>query len=170
EVLFIDNLDEWTQQQRWARRAGYEILEVLGRGRDGLCYKARQAGLDRLVVLKRLLARDRFVPTAKSRFRWEAHVLARVRHPNIVQLFDQGEQNDLSYFSLEFVDGSSLAEQAAAAPLPARSAVELTETLAQAIQAVHAHGMVHGGLNPHDVRLTAAGAPKITNFHRTRPP
>jgi serine/threonine protein kinase len=170
EVLFIDDLDDWVQQERWARRAGYEILEVLGRGPEGFSYRARQVALDRIVVLKRISARDRFVPAAKARFRREAHLLARLRHPNLVQLYDQGEQNDLSYLAREFVDGRSLTEQAADAPLAARAAAELTESLARAIHAAHAHGAVHGGLNPGDVRLTAAGVPKITSFRRARLP
>jgi serine/threonine protein kinase len=170
EVLFIDDLDDWGQQVHWARRAGYEILELLAGGRDGFAYKARLVALDRVVVLKRITARDRFVPAAKSRFRWEAHLLARLRHPNIVQLYDQGEQSDLCYFAREFVDGRSLAERAAEAPLPPRAAAELTETLARAVQAAHAAGAVHGGLNPGVVRLTPAGVPKITSFRRARFP
>src|SRR5439155_10530504 len=169
EVLFIDDLDDWQQQQRWARRAGYEILEVLGRGRDGFSYKARHVALERIVVLKRLSARDRFVPGAKSRFRREAHLLAGLRHPNLVQLYDQGEQNDLCYFTREFVDGPSLAERAAEAP-PAHAAAELVEVLARAMHAVHARGTVHGGLNPSNVRLTPAGVPQITSFHTARRP
>src|SRR5262249_20939506 len=87
EVLFIDDLDDVTQQERWARRAGYEILELLGQTREGFTYKARQLALDRVVILKRIASRYRFVPPAKEGFRWEARLLARVRHPNIVQLY-----------------------------------------------------------------------------------
>src|SRR5207245_8419949 len=146
-VLCIDDLDDPAQQQRWARRAGYEIQELLAQGRDGFTYKARQLALDRVVVLKRVTAQYRFVPPAKERFRWEARLLARLRHPNIVQLYDQGEQNDLSYFAREFVDGKSLAEKAAERPAPAhqgptdqdrgnepfRETAELVEILARAI-------------------------------------
>jgi serine/threonine protein kinase len=170
DVLFVDDLDDGAQQERWARRAGYEIVELLGRGRDGFSYLARQVELDRVVVLKRLTARDRFVPAAKARFRREAYLLAGLRHANIVQVYDQGEQNDLPYFAREFVDGPSLAERAAEGPLPCRSAAELVETLAQALQAAHARGAVHGGLNPAEVRLTPAGLPKFTSFRRARLP
>jgi eukaryotic-like serine/threonine-protein kinase len=170
DVLFIDDLDEPEQQQRWARRAGYEILGALGPGCDGFTYKARQVALERIVILKRLSATDRFVPGAKSRFRREAHLLAGLRHPNFVQLYDQGEQNDLCYFTREFVDGPSLAEKAAVAPLAVHAAAELTEVLARAIHAAHARGAVHGGLNPGNVRLTPAGVPKITGFRSARTP
>jgi serine/threonine protein kinase len=170
EVLFIDNLDEWPQQQRWARRAGYEILEVLRRGPEGFAYKARQVALDRTVLLKRMMAQDRFVPAAKARFRQEAHVLARLRHPNIVQLYDQAELNDLPYFAREFVDGPTPAQKAAEGPLPARGAAEMVKTLAQALQAACAQVGFHGGLDPENVRLTRAGVPKITSFRRLRLP
>jgi serine/threonine protein kinase len=176
EVLFIDDLDVWAQQKRWALRAGYEILEELGHGRDSFSYKARQITLDRIVFLKRITARDRFVPAAKARFRREAYLLARLRHPYFVQLYDQGEQNDLSYFAREFVDGRSLASS----PHPfthheegearVREAAELVESLARAVQAGHAQGIIHGGLNPDNVRLTPAGVPKITSFQRARLP
>jgi serine/threonine protein kinase len=180
EVLFVDDLDERSQQQRWARRAGYEILELLGQGRDGFTYKARQLAFDRVVVLKRLAAAYRFVPAAKDRFRWEARLLARLGHPNIVQLYDQGEQNDLAYFAREFVEGPSLDEFAAEVrrPAPAETvadeegedliweAAEIVAHLARALQTAHAHGIIHGGLNSANVRLTLAGAAKITRFRR----
>jgi serine/threonine protein kinase len=172
----IDNLDDWPQQERWARRAGYEIVEVLGRDREGFTYKARQVALDRVVVLRRITALNRFVPAAKSRFRWEAHLLARLHHPSIVEVYDQGEQNDLSYFAREFVEGSTLMPS----PFPlfpedkgewnARRAADIVETLARAIQAAHAVGTVHGGLHPGSVHVTPAGVPKITSFRRARLP
>jgi serine/threonine-protein kinase len=185
-VLFIDDLDDWTQQKLWARRAGYEILDLLGQGRDSFSYRARQIALNRVVFLKRMAARYRFVPAAKAHFRRAAHLLARLRCPNIVQLYDQGEQNDLPYFAREFVDGRSLAEQIAeAAQLTPSSntlahqervearikeAVELIENLVRAVQAMHALNVVHGGLTPDNVRLTPAGVPKITSFQRIRLP
>jgi serine/threonine protein kinase len=168
EVLFIDDLDEPGQQRRWARRAGYEIVEVLGRDRDGFTYKARQVALDRVVVLKRVPAEDRFVPAAKARFRREAQLFAGLRHPNVVRLFDHGEQSDLAYFVREYVDGPSLAEAVTEKPMPVRTAAAVVEALARAMQAAHEQGVVHGGLNPDRVRLTPAGVPKITSFRRAR--
>jgi serine/threonine protein kinase len=134
--------------------------------------------------LKRVTAQYRFVPPAKERFRWEARLLARLRHPNIVQLYDQGEQNDLAYFAREFVEGKSLAEIAGLSPLqpaashaPAqdeeariREAARLVETLARAIHAAHAAGVVHGGLHLGKIHVTPAGMPKITSFRRDRLP
>jgi serine/threonine protein kinase len=170
EVLFIDDLDAWPHQQRWARRAGYEILEILGRSPDAFSYKARQLALDRIVVLKRIAARHRFVPAAKARFGREAHLLAGLRHPSIVRLYDQGEQSDLAYFAREFVPGRSLAAQAAEGALPIPRAVELIATLARAVHAAHARGIVHGGLNPDCIHVTPAGVPRITSFRSARVP
>ena len=169
EVLYIDDLDAWAQQERWARRAGYEILEVLRHTSEGFSYKARQVVFDRVVLLKRLSARYRFVPAAKDRFRREAHLLARLRHPHIVQFYDQGEQNDLPYYVREFVDGPSLAEVTASGPLPVGSAAELTEILAGAVHTVHMAGAVHGGLRPGVIRLSATGEPKLTSVRRAWP-
>jgi serine/threonine protein kinase len=166
EVLFIDDLDDPAQQQRWAGRAGYEIVELLGQTQQVFTYKARQVALNRLVILRRIAARYRFVPVAKERFRWEARTLAHLRHPNIVQLYDQGEQNDLTYFAREFVDGHSAAEMVADAPLLAREAADLVVALARAVQAAHGAGIVHGGLYPGNVHLTLGGVPKITSFRR----
>jgi serine/threonine protein kinase len=170
EILFVDDLDHWGQQQRWARRAGYEIMELLGREADGFTYKALHVTLDRVVVLKRISAALRFVPAAKARFRWEPHVLAKLRHPNVVQVYDQGEQNDLSYFAREFVDGRSLVEKAAEGPVSARVAAEWVMALAGAVQLALEDGAVFGGLHPGNIRLTVGGVPKITSARRVRPP
>jgi serine/threonine protein kinase len=181
EVLFIDDLDDWQQQQRWARRAGYEILDLLGATPDWFTYKARHVSLDRIVVLKRVAAKYRFVPPAKERFRWEARRLARLRHPNFVQLLDQGEQNDLSFFAREFVEGRSLAEIAAAPMLPGfdvdgdedsplKRAGRWTEKLARAVHAAHTDGIVLGGLNAGRIYVTLNGTLKITSLRRERAP
>jgi serine/threonine protein kinase len=181
EVLFIDDLDDWQQQQRWARRAGYEILDLLGATPDWFTYKARHVNLDRIVVLKRVAARYRFVPPAKERFRWEARRLARLRHPNFVQLLDQGEQNDLSFFAREFVEGRSVAEIAAAPMLPGfdvdgdedsplKRAGRWTEKLARAVHAAHIDGIVLGGLNAARIYVTLNGTLKITSLRRERAP
>jgi serine/threonine protein kinase len=185
EVLYIDDLDDVTQQERWARRAGYEILEVLGQNPELFTYKARQRAVDRTVILKRIASAYRFVPVAKERFRWEGRLLARLSHPSFVQLYDHGEQNDLAYFAREFVDGPSLTEVAAEMYAPGqlgrrpgvdpdagslRNAARWVEALARAIQVAHAHRIVHGGLHTGNVRLSSGGVPKITRCRTARVP
>src|SRR5262249_36033908 len=84
---------------------GYEILGELGRGGMGVVYKARQIGLNRVVALKMIVAGARAGPDIIGRFRAEAEAVARLQHPNIIQIYDIGEQDGCPFFSLEFADG-----------------------------------------------------------------
>jgi serine/threonine-protein kinase len=143
---------------------GYEVLSVLGRGAMGVVYKARQVGLDRLVALKVLPHGSLSDKEVLARFRTEARATAQLHHPNIVQIFDIGELDELPYFSLEFVEGGSLAQKLRGQPQPPRQAVLLVETLARAIAVAHERGIIHRDLKPANVLLTASGQPKITDF------
>ena len=143
---------------------GYELLGVLGRGGMGVVYKARQAALKRLVALKMILAGGHAGAEELARFRLEAEAVARLQHPNIVQIYEIGEYQNRPFFSLEFVDGGSLAAKLAGNPLPPREAAKLAETLARAMQAAHAAGIVHRDLKPGNVLLSADGTPKIADF------
>jgi WD40 repeat protein len=147
-----------------ARVPGYEILGELGRGGMGVVYKARHLGLNRVVALKMILAGGHAGPDELARFRGEAEAAARLKHPNVVQVYDVGEVGGLPYFSLEFVEGSSLDRKLAGTPLPPQEAAPLVETLAQAMAAAHAAGLVHRDLKPANVLLTADGTPKVTDF------
>jgi serine/threonine-protein kinase len=146
------------------RLTGYEILGLLGRGGMGVVYKARQLALNRLVALKMILAGLQEDPHGIARFRIEAEAVARLQHPNIVQIYEVGEQEGRPYVALELVDGVSLEDQVADAPLPAHQAAQLVETLARAMHAAHQRNIVHRDLKPANVLLTADGVPKITDF------
>ena len=132
---------------------GYEILGELGRGGMGIVYRARQLGLDRTVALKMIRSGIHAGPKDLERFRAESAALARLQHPNIVQIYDVGETAGRPYFVLEFVAGGSLAQQLRGKPQPAKAAAELVETLARAVQAAHANGVIHRDLKPGNILL-----------------
>jgi WD40 repeat protein len=136
---------------------GYELLRELGHGGMGVVYLARQFGLRRLVALKMLPAEAQTSTAALARFRTEAEAVSRLQHPNIVQVYEVGEVDSQPYLALEYVDGTSLARHLAGKPLPARQAAELVRTLAQAMQAAHASGVIHRDLKPANILLQPIG-------------
>jgi serine/threonine protein kinase len=133
--------------------ASYEILGELGRGGMGVVYKARQIKLKRLVALKMILAGSHASPQDLARFRTEAEAVARLQHPHIVQIHEVGEAAGRPFFSLEYVEGGTLADQLDGTPWPARRAAQLVETLAQAIHYAHQRGVVHRDLKPANILL-----------------
>jgi WD40 repeat protein len=143
---------------------GYEFLEVLGRGSTGLVWKARHRSLNRIVAIKTIHSDIADEPERLARFRAEGQAAARLQHPNIVQIYEVGEHRGRPFFSLEFVDGGSIAERLQASPLAPRDAAEIVCTLARAAQHAHEHGIVHRDLKPANVLLTSTGIPKIADF------
>jgi serine/threonine-protein kinase len=153
---------------------GYQILEVLGRGGMGVVYKARQLGLDRVVALKMIPGDGPAEISTLVRFRAEAQAVARLRHPNIVQIYDVGELPSADglpgrpYFSMEFLEGGSLARRLARELPTPRQAAELIETLARAVHHAHGQGIVHRDLKPGNVLLDKDGTPKVSDFGLAR--
>jgi serine/threonine-protein kinase len=143
---------------------GYEILSELGRGGMGVVFKARQVKLNRLVALKMVLVAAQANGQELVRFRREAEAVARFQHPNIVQIYEIGEAEGRPYFSLEFVEGGSLAQKLDGNPWPAVAAALLVQALAGAVAAAHEQGIIHRDLKPANVLLTRHGQPKITDF------
>ncbi|MBN9120058.1 MAG: serine/threonine protein kinase [Planctomycetes bacterium] len=134
---------------------GFDILGELGRGGMGVVYKARQHGLGRVVALKMVLHGAHATAEELDRFRAEAEAIARLRHPNIVEVYAYGETEDgLPYFALEFCEGGTLAALCAR-PLPLHRAAELVVALARAVHAAHAAGIVHRDLKPGNILLQA---------------
>ena len=157
--------DEKALDGRPARSiAGYEIHRQLGRGGMSVVFLARQTALKRLVALKMLLAGPYAAPTERARFQAEVEAIARLQHPNLVQVFEVGEQEGRAFFSMEFVDGGNLQEKIASRPQPAREAAKLIEILARAIHEAHQRGIIHRDLKPANVLLSADGTPKISDF------
>jgi hypothetical protein len=143
---------------------GYEIMGELGRGGMGVVYRARQIELKRVVALKMILAGGHAGEMALARFRREAEAIARLQHPNIVQIHEVGEHEGRPYFSLEFCGGGSLAKRIAGSPLLPSEAATVVQILARAIHVAHQKGIVHRDLKPGNVLLTEDGTPKVTDF------
>jgi putative methionine-R-sulfoxide reductase with GAF domain len=144
--------------------ANLEILEKLGEGAMGVVHRARQATLNRVVALKRLHATARADHKQLARFRTEVQAVARLSHPNFVQIYEIGEWDGLPYFIMEHVNGGSLARKLSSGPLPIRQAAQMVEILARAMSVAHEHGIVHRDLKPANILLTLDGQPKITDF------
>jgi WD40 repeat protein len=149
---------------------GYEVLGELSRGGMGVVYKARQLGLNRFVALKMVLAGTHASAEERERFRTEGEAVARLQHPNVVQVYDIGEHDGCPYLSMELVAGPTLTQACGGQPQPARVAAALVETLARAVACAHAAGIVHRDLKPGNVLLTRAASsladavPKIIDF------
>jgi serine/threonine-protein kinase len=137
--------------------AGYELLEELGRGGMGVIFKARQVSLGRLVALKMVLAGDFQSPERRGRFLAEAAAVARLQHPNVVQIYDCGTYEDRPYFSMELCQGGSLAQRLRSGPLLPREAATLLRSLAEGAQAAHDQGIIHRDLKPANILLASGG-------------
>ncbi|HEV3343222.1 MAG TPA: protein kinase [Pirellulales bacterium] len=147
---------------------GYEVEEPLGRGGMGVVFRARHLRLDRLVALKMLLVGACATPDERARFHREAEAVARLKHPNIVQVYDVGDSDGQPYFTMELLDGGSLAQELSGTPQPARQVAALVATLAEAVHAAHQGGIVHRDLKPANILLTADGTPKVADFGLAR--
>jgi WD40 repeat protein/tRNA A-37 threonylcarbamoyl transferase component Bud32 len=147
------------------RVGDYEILEELGRGGMGVVYKARHLKLQRVVALKMLLGGSFVTSEERARFRIEAEAVARLRHANIVQIYEVGEHEvdaglPRPYFTLEFAAGGSLAGRGQ----PPRQAAAWLEAMARAAHYAHQQGIIHRDLKPSNVLLTEAGEPTLCDF------
>ncbi len=150
--------------QRGQVIAGYEILDELGRGGMGVVYKARQQQLNRVVALKMVLAGSHASAEQLLRFRIEAEAVATLSHPNIVQVYEVGEDDNCPFFSLEFVDGHPLDRIIDGRAQDPRAAAKLVMEIAQGMEAAHRQGIIHRDLKPANILVGHDGVPKITDF------
>ncbi len=148
--------------------AGHTVETVLGSGGMGVVYKARHDRLRRPVAIKMLLVGAHAKPEEVACLVREAESVASLRHPHIVQVYEVGEADGLPYFTMEYMDGGSLAQKMAGTPQPPRDAAQLIATLADAVQAAHDGGVVHRDLKPANILLCGDGTPKIADFSLAR--
>src|SRR5215208_1494219 len=130
---------------------GYQIDTVLGRGGMGVVYKARQLKLNRSVAVKMLVCGEMAASEELASLLREAQAVAGLKHAHIVQVYDVGDLDGLPDFTMEFVEGGSLAQKLAGVPQPAREAASMLILLARAVHSAHAGGIVHRDLKPSNI-------------------
>jgi len=148
----------------WPNLKDYEILGELGSGGMGVVYMARQTRLNRVVALKMILQGLQAGHEAVARFLGEATAVAKLQHPNIVQIFHIEEHDGHPYFEMEYVGGGTLASRLNGTPWSPREAARLVELLSCAMAEAHRQGVVHRDLKPSNILMTTENAPKVADF------
>ncbi|HEY5992316.1 MAG TPA: serine/threonine-protein kinase, partial [Candidatus Udaeobacter sp.] len=166
---FDEGNDERQQSSRIQTEFGdYELLEEIGRGGQGVVYRARQKSLNRTVALKVIgLGQWSSTPHLK-RFRHEAEAAARLEHPQIVPIYEIGERDGSCYFSMQFIEGGQLDQILKREPVSTRRAAELLVKIARTVQFAHEHGILHRDIKPGNILLDKNGEPHLTDFGLAR--
>jgi TolB-like protein/Tfp pilus assembly protein PilF len=146
----------------------YELLEQIGRGGQGVVFRARQKSLNRIVALKVIGLGHWATEAHLKRFRLEAEAAARLEHPGIVPIHEVGERDGSCYFSMKFVEGGQLDEVTKREPMPIRRAVEFIAKVARTVHYAHEHGILHRDIKPGNILLDAKGEPHLTDFGLAR--
>ena len=146
----------------------YELLEEIGRGGQGVVYRAHQKSLNRTVALKVIGLGPWTTEAHLKRFRREAEAAARLEHPGIVPIHDVGERDGQCYFSMKFVEGGQLDEVVRHTPMSIRQAAELVAKVARTVHYAHEHGILHRDIKPGNILLDGKGEPLLTDFGLAR--
>src|SRR5437867_7108429 len=146
----------------------YELLEEIGRGGQGVVYRAHQKSLNRTVALK-LIGLGHWATEAHlKRFRREAEAAASLEHPGIVPIHEVGEREGTCYFSMGFIEGDQLDEVVRREPMPVRRAAELIAKVARTVHYAHEHNILHRDIKPGNILLDQKGEPHLTDFGLAR--
>ena len=146
----------------------YEILSALGAGGMGEVYKARDTRLDRFVAVKVISKKLGDDSNALARFEREAKAVAALSHPNILSIFDFGQEGDVTYAIMELLEGETLRQRLSSGPLPVSKAKDMAEQIASGLAAAHEKGIVHRDLKPGNIFVTNPGRVKILDFGLAR--
>jgi outer membrane protein assembly factor BamB/tRNA A-37 threonylcarbamoyl transferase component Bud32 len=146
----------------------YELIAEIARGGMGVVYKARQVSLNRLVALKMILAGQLAGEKEVQRFYAEAQIAANLQHPHIVAVHEVGEHEGQHYFSMDLVEGPSLAELIRDNTLEPKRAARYIKVVADAIQYAHEQGKLHRDLKPSNILIDALDRPRVTDFGLAR--
>jgi serine/threonine-protein kinase len=146
----------------------YELLEQIGRGGQGVVFRAHQKSLNRTVALKVISLGQWASEAHVKRFRREAEAAARLEHPCIVPIYEVGERDGSCYFSMKFVEGGQLDEVIRREPMPIRQAAELIVKVARTVYYAHEHGILHRDIKPGNILLDQNGEPHLTDFGLAR--
>src|SRR5215831_7274040 len=137
----------------------YELLDEVGRGGQGVVFRARQKSLNRVVALKVIGLGQWATQAHLKRFRLEAEAAARLDHPCIVPIYEIGERDGQCYFSMKFVEGGPLDQVIKHAPMSIRQVVQLVARVARTVYYAHEHGILHRDIKPGNILLDAKGEP-----------
>src|SRR6266496_169316 len=146
----------------------YELLEEIGRGGQGVVYRARQKSGNRVVALKVIGLGQWATQSHLKRFRREAESAANLDHPCIVPIYDVGEREGSCYFSMKFVEGGQLDEVVKRTPMLVRQATELMAKVARTVHYAHEHGILHRDIKPGNILIDQQGEPHLTDFGLAR--
>ena len=146
----------------------YELLKEIGRGGQGVVFRARQKSLNRIVALKIVSLGQWASKTHLMRFRREAEAAARLEYPGIVPIHEVGERDGACYFSMQFIEGGQLDQAVRDKPMSGRQAAELIAKIARTVHYAHEHGILHRDIKPGNILLDTKGEPHLTDFGLAR--